>query len=116
MLDQIQKMATDNIENCDDIITIPILDPNEENSHRPRSLLDIDPNSQVGRVNHNGTENNGVNRPAPRFDPLRYLVPATDFVLVWFAVIVILGVIAQLAVAVLGIYLKYNPTNILKKS
>ena len=107
-------MATDNIENCDEIIAVPNLDPNEQNSHRPRSLPEIDPNPQVGRVNHNGTKNNGVNGPAPRFDPLRYLVPATDFVLVWFAVVVILGVIAQLAIAILGIYLKYNPTNILK--
>ena len=103
-------MARDKIENCDEIIALPILDPNEQNRHQARSLPNLPSNQQVRRENHNGTENNAVNRPVPQFDPLRYLVPVTDFVLVWFAVIVILGVIVQLAVAVLGIYLKYNPS------
>ena len=100
-------MARDKIENCDEIIALPILDPNEQNRHQARSLPILPSNQRVRRENHNGTENNAVNRPVPQFDPLRYLVPVTDFVLVWFAVIVILGVIVQLAVAVLGIYLKY---------
>ena len=101
-------MAREEMDDCDEIIALPNLDPNQQNRQQARrSLLNLAPNQQVRRENHNGTENNGVNRPAPRFDPLRYLVPVTDFVLVWFAVIVILGVIVQLAVAVLGIYLKY---------
>ena len=101
-------MARDKIENCDEIIALPIIDPNEQNRHQARSLPDLAANQQARRENHNGTENNGVNRPAPRFDPLRYLVPATDFVLVWFAFIVIHAVIVQLAVAILGIYLKFS--------
>ena len=100
-------MARDKIENCDEIIALPIIDPNEQNRHQARSLPDLASNQQVRRQNHNGTENNGVNRPVPQFDPLTYLVPATDFVLLWFAIIVIVGVIVHLAVLVLGIYLKY---------
>ena len=100
-------MARKDMENCDEIIALPILDSNEQNRRPSRSLPDLEPNQQVRPENGNGAENNGVNRPRPQFDPLRYLVPATDFVLVWFALIVILGVIVQLAVAVLGIYIKY---------
>ena len=99
------------MDDCDEIMALPNLDPNQQNLQQARrSLLNLAPNQQVRRENHNGTENNAVNRPVPQFDPLRYLVPATEFVLVWFAVIVILGLIAQLAMAVLGIYLKYNPS------
>ena len=101
-------MAREDIENDDEIIALPNLVPNEQNRHPTRSLPDLARNQQVRRDNNNGTENNGVNRPGPQFDPLRYLVPATDFVLVWFAVIIILGVIVQLAVAVLGIYIRYS--------
>ena len=101
-------MAREEIENCDEIIALAILDPNQQDCQRPRSLPDLDPNPQVRRVNYNRTENNGVNRAAPEFDPLRYLVPATDFVMVWFAFIVIHAVIVQLAVAILGIYLKFS--------
>ena len=99
-------MAREEMEDCEEVIALPNLDPN----HQSRSLPELEADPQVRRENNNRTYNNGVNRPGPQFDPLRYLVPATEFVLVWFAVIVILGLIAQLAMAVLGIYLKYNPS------
>ena len=69
-----------------------------------RSLPNLDPNQQVTRHINNAMETNAVNRSVQTFDPLRYLIPVTEFVLVVWAIIIILSMIVVIAVTILGIY------------
>ena len=67
-------------------------------------LPNLDPNQQVKRHTNNVMETNAVNRSVQTFDPLRYLIPVTEFVLVVWAIIIILSMIVVIAVTILGIY------------
>ena len=71
---------------------------------RQLSLPNLDPNQQVTRHTNNAKETNAVNRSVQTFDPLRYLIPVTEFVLLVRAIISILSMIVVLAVTILGIY------------
>ena len=71
---------------------------------RQLSLPNLDPNQQVTRHTNNATEINAVNRSVQTFDPLRYLIPVTEFVLLVWAIIIILSMIVVIAVTILGIY------------
>ena len=71
---------------------------------RHLSLPNLDPNQQVTRHTNNAMETNAINRSVQTFDPLRYLIPVTEFVLLVWAIISILSMIVVLAVTILGIY------------
>ena len=64
-------------------------------------LPNLDPNQQV--IRHTNATN-AVNRSVQTFDPLRYLIPVTEFVLMVWAIIIILSMIVVIAVTILGIY------------
>ena len=71
---------------------------------RQLSLPHLEPNQRVPNHTNNTMETNAVNRTVQTFDPLRYLIPVTEFVLLVWAIIIILSMIVVIAVTILGIY------------
>ena len=70
---------------------------------RQLSVPNLEPNQQVTRHTNNAMKTNVINGSVQTFDPLRDLIPVTEFVLLVWAIIVILSMIVVLAVTILGI-------------